>query len=94
MITGEGVGSTLSDPSGQVSIVELILHVDWVGQSLSELEKATEGRCAFIVRAGRAAIPTSRTRIQAEDHVWLSVLSEKEQRAVEIGRIAPQEVED
>lgn len=93
MITGEGVGSTLSDPSGQISVVELVLHVDWVGKPLSELEKATGGRCAFIVRAGRAAIPTSRTRIQAEDHVWLSVLSEKEQRAVAIGRIAPQEVE-
>lgn len=93
-ITGDGVGSTLSDPSGQVSVVEVEPHVEWVGHPLSELEQATKGRCAFIVRAGKAAIPTARTRIQAEDHVWLSVLSTEEQRVADIARTAPQEVDE
>lgn len=73
VLTNDISHNSLRDPSGQVSVVEVDLHDEWMGKPLVVLEKLTGTRCAFIMRSGKAAIPSTRTHIQDDDHIWLAV---------------------
>lgn len=71
----DGVASAWRDPTGKVAIVQLPLHEGWVGHSVADLEQATGSRVAFIMRFGTGVLPNRKTVVQADDQVYVSVLS-------------------
>ncbi|MPZ86130.1 MAG: TrkA family potassium uptake protein, partial [Actinophytocola sp.] len=71
----DGVASAWRDPSGKVAVVQLPLHEGWVGHTVASLEQATSSRVAFIMRFGTGVLPTAKTVVQADDLVYVSVLS-------------------
>lgn len=71
----DGLISEWRDPSGQVTIVNLPYHSDWVGRPLIELEDAVGVHTAFMTRVGKGLLPTIETVVQEGDLVYASILS-------------------
>jgi trk system potassium uptake protein TrkA len=71
----DGVASAWREPTGNVAVFPLDLHEHWRGRSISELEKATSSRVAFLMRFGTGSLPTATTTIQADDQVYVAALS-------------------
>jgi trk system potassium uptake protein TrkA len=61
------------DPTSTVSILEAQLHAGWVGRPVHAIEEATGARVAYVLRFGRAQLPTSSSLIQDGDQVYLLV---------------------
>jgi trk system potassium uptake protein len=51
------------------------VHEGWAGRPVDELEQATGGRVAFILRFGSGLLPDRGTVIQAEDTIYMAVVS-------------------
>ncbi|MCP2168320.1 potassium channel family protein [Goodfellowiella coeruleoviolacea] len=75
MLLPDGTASAWRDPSGTVAVLQLPLHEDWVGRSISELQEATGCRVAFIMRFGTGVLPDANTVVQADDVVYVAALS-------------------
>jgi trk system potassium uptake protein len=71
----DGVASAWRDPTGKVAIVHLPVHEGWVGHTVSSLEQAISARVAFIMRFGTGVLPKYKTVVQADDQIYVSVLS-------------------
>lgn len=82
VLTNDVSQNSLRDPSGQISVIEVNVDEGWMGEPLTSLENSTNTRCAFIMRNGKAAIPTTRTHIQDGDHIWLAVPTSRAEDAV------------
>jgi len=61
MLLPDSVASAWRDPSGQVAVLAPPLHEGWAGRPVHELEQATGGRVAFIVRFGAGVLPGAKT---------------------------------
>ncbi|MDY6870090.1 MAG: TrkA family potassium uptake protein [Actinomycetota bacterium] len=79
------------DPSGNVGVAELPLHEDWVGHRVAELEAATSGRVAFLIRFGSGVLPDARTVIQAGDQVYIAAVAGQIAEAMAISALPPGE---
>jgi trk/ktr system potassium uptake protein len=75
MLLPDGISSAWRDPSGTVAVVQLPVHEGWAGHPVEELQQATGGRVAFILRFGSGLLPTPDTVIQAEDTIYMAVVS-------------------
>ncbi|KKE98708.1 TrkA family potassium uptake protein [Mycolicibacterium obuense] len=82
------------DPSGNVGVTELALHESWAGRRLTDLEAATSGRVAFIIRFGAGLLPDPKTVIQAGDQVYLAAISGHIAEALAIAALPPSEEAD
>jgi trk system potassium uptake protein TrkA len=69
----EGAMEIFRDPTSTVSIIEIPLHKDWVGQPLYALEKATGARAAYLTRFGIGTLPTPSTVLQEGDQLFMLV---------------------
>ncbi|NLG54404.1 MAG: TrkA family potassium uptake protein [Rhodococcus sp.] len=67
--------ATWRDPSGTVAVTELPVHEGWIGRPLTELEAETNTRIAFLVRFGTGVLPTAKTVVQADDHIYAAAIS-------------------
>lgn len=79
------------DPSGNVGVTELALHEGWVGRSVTELEAATGGRVAFMIRFGGGLLPDTKTVVQASDEVYLATVSGHIAEALAVAALPPNE---
>ena len=75
-------------------MTELTLHEGWVGRPVPELEAATGGRVAFMIRFGGGLLPDDRTIVQAGDQVYLSAVSGHIAEALAIAALPPSDAED
>jgi len=91
VLTRETETARWRDPSGNVGVTELALHENWAGRRLSELEAATAGRAAFIIRFGAGVLPDGKTVIQAGDQVYLAAISGHVAEALAIAALPPAE---
>jgi trk system potassium uptake protein TrkA len=64
------------DPTSTVAMIEVPLHVDWVGKRVASLEEATGTRVAFLMRFGIGTLPTASTVLQDGDQVFMLVTDE------------------
>jgi trk system potassium uptake protein TrkA len=64
------------DPTSTVSMIEVQLHVDWIGKQLRALEEATGTRVAYIMRFGIGTLPTASTVLQDGDQIFMLVNDE------------------
>ena len=69
----EGTVEVFRDPTSVVSIVEVPLHRDWVGNTLKSLEAATGARVAYLMRFGMGTLGTPSTVIQDGDQIFMLV---------------------
>lgn len=63
------------DPSGNVAVVQLAFHDEWIGKKLSVLEEATRSRAAFVIRFGGGLLPDKRTIVQADDEIYVAAVA-------------------
>lgn len=77
------------DPSGNVGVAELPLHEDWAGHRVTELESATGGRVAFLIRFGSGVLPDPKSVIQAGDQVYIAAVAGHVAEAMAISALPP-----
>jgi trk system potassium uptake protein len=95
VLTRESETTKWRDPSGNVGVIELALHEDWVGHRVTALEGATGGRVAFMIRFGGGLLPEPKTVIQASDQVYVAAIAGRVAEAMAIAALPPaDDVED
>lgn len=72
----EGNLEVWRDPTSTVAMIEVPLHVDWIGKRLYALEEATGARVAYLMRFGIGTLPTASTVLQDGDQVFMLVTDE------------------
>jgi trk system potassium uptake protein TrkA len=90
-LTRETETTKWRDPTGTVAVAELVLHEDWVGHRVTELESATGARVAFLIRFGAGVLPEPKTVIQASDHVYVAAVAGRAAEAMAIAALPPSE---
>jgi trk system potassium uptake protein TrkA len=90
-LTGETETTKWRDPTGTVAVIELVLHEDWVGHRVTDLEAATDARTAFLIRFGSGVLPEPKTVIQAGDQVYVAAISGRVAEAAAIAALPPSE---
>jgi trk system potassium uptake protein TrkA len=61
---------------------------------VADLEAATGGRVAFMIRFGSGLLPDGRTVIQASDQVYLAAVSGRIAEALAIAALPPADSEE
>jgi trk system potassium uptake protein TrkA len=79
------------DPTGTVAVAEVILHEDWVGRRVTDLEEATGARVAFLLRFGAGVLPDPKTVVQASDQVYVAAVAGRAAEAMAIAALPPSE---
>ncbi|BBY97008.1 potassium channel family protein [Mycolicibacterium fallax] len=79
------------DPTGTMAVVAVSLHEDWIGRRVTELEKATGARVAFLIRFGTGLLPETRTVIQDGDEVYVAAVSGHVGEAIAVAALPPGE---
>jgi trk system potassium uptake protein TrkA len=72
----EGSRSEWRDATGTVQLTEVHPHLEWFGQSITDIESATSSRVAFLTRLGEALIPDESTVLQDGDLIHMMILNE------------------
>ena len=72
----EGSRSEWRDATGTVQLTEVHPHIDWFGRAVTDIEKVTEARVAFITRLGEGLIPDESTVLQDGDLIHVTVRDE------------------
>lgn len=90
-LTRETETTKWRDPTGTVAVAEAILHEDWVGHRITDLEAATGARVAFLIRFGTGVLPEPKTVIQASDQVYVAAVSGRAAEALAIAARPPSE---
>jgi trk system potassium uptake protein TrkA len=91
VLTRETETTKWRDPTGNVGVTELALHEDWMGRRTTDLESATGGRVAFMIRFGAGLLPDAKTAIQAGDQVYMSAIAGHIAEALAIAALPPSE---
>ena len=90
------LGSNGSTPisavmAGTVAVSEVVLHEDWIGHRVTDLEQATGARVAFLIRFGAGVLPEPKSVIQSGDQVYVAAISCRAAEAVAIDALPPGE---
>lgn len=67
-----GMHTVFSAGNGEVEVYEVLIPATWAGRQPQELVESHMGVVVSVTRAGRAALPTSDTRLATGDVVHLS----------------------
>jgi len=87
----DGVASAWRDPTGNVAVLQLPLHEDWIGHSVRSLQEATGARVAFIMRFGTGVLPDTKTVLQEGDVVYVAARSGTVSDVTSVAARAPEE---
>lgn len=90
-ITRESETAKWRDPTGTVAVAEVVLHEDWIGRPVTDLEAAVNARVAFLIRFGTGILPEPKTVIQASDQVYIVAVSGRVAEAIAIAALPPSE---
>jgi trk system potassium uptake protein TrkA len=66
-----GGGPEYRDASGSVVLVQVRVHLGWVGRRMASIEKVSHGRVAYLTRLGEGVVPNPDTVYQEGDLVHL-----------------------
>ena len=72
----EGSEPQWRDPSGQVRLIQLGAHDEWVGQRVTAIEAALGARIPFLSRFGQGMIPSETTILQDGDMLYIAATNE------------------
>ena len=90
-LTRESETARWRDPSGTVAVLEVVLHEDWVGRLVTDLETATSARVAFVIRFGTGILPEPKTVMQSGDQIYIAAISGSAAEALAIAAQPPSE---
>lgn len=90
-LTRETETTKWRDPTGTVAVAEVVLHEDWIGHRVTDLEAAINARVAFLIRFGTGILPEPKTVIQASDQVYIVAVSGRVAEAIAITALPPSE---
>ncbi|WP_164517925.1 potassium channel family protein [Mycobacterium sp. P7213] len=90
-LTRESETTKWRDPTGTVAVAEVVLHEDWIGRPVTDLEAAINARVAFLIRFGTGILPEPKTVIQASDQVYIVAVSGRVAEAIAIAALPPSE---
>lgn len=65
------------DVSGALTMLAVDADTSWVGAPLTELERATGGRTAYLTRRGEGVLPEPSARLQEGDRLHLMVRTDR-----------------
>ena len=68
------------DASGQVVLAEMPVHASWYGHAISDIERGTGGRVAFISRLGSGLVPSTDSVLQDGDLVHMITATDDAER--------------
>jgi trk system potassium uptake protein TrkA len=75
-IVPEGSKSEWRDASGTIRLCEVHPHLGWYGYPITEIEKNTGARVAFVTRLGEGTLPDSHIVLQEGDLLHVIVRDE------------------
>jgi trk system potassium uptake protein TrkA len=78
------------DATSTISMIEVPVHPEWVGNGVHTLEDATGGRIAYIMRFGLGMLPTASTVLQDGDQVFMLVTDDMTERVLSITGATPE----
>ena len=87
----QGSATHWTDPSGQVRLAEVDVHGGWRGRTVTDLERASGARVAFITRLGSGMVPTGSTVVQDGDVVHVMLPADDATEAVDALEKAPED---
>jgi trk system potassium uptake protein TrkA len=87
----QGSSTHWTDPSGQVRLAETNVHDDWRGRTVTDLERASGARVAFITRLGSGMVPTASTVVQDGDVVHVMIPADDATEAIDTLEKAPED---
>jgi len=87
----QGSATHWTDPSGQVRLAEVDVHGGWRGRTVTDLERASGARVAFITRLGSGMVPTGSTVVQDGDVVHVMLPADDATQAVDALEKAPED---
>jgi trk system potassium uptake protein TrkA len=85
-----GLHEDYRDPSGEVSMAELPVAQEWIGQTYARLEQECGIRVGYITRIGNGQLTTASTVVQEGDIVHALLVSSDAERAAEAVARAPE----
>ncbi len=91
VLTWETETTKWRDPSGNVAWPNFRCTRIGPGTWITELEAATGGRVAFMIRFGNGCLPEPKTVIQAGDQVYVAAVSGHIAEALAIAALPPSE---
>lgn len=72
-INPSGATEDWTDSTGFVTLAEVMPGNGWIGNTVTDLEKAVQGRVACLVRYSEGVVPTTNTVIQEGDVLHIAV---------------------
>ncbi|WP_285724182.1 potassium channel family protein [Psychromicrobium xiongbiense] len=80
----QSIAGDFREASGRLILTEVALHQGWIGHHLSDIERASGARVAYLTRFGEGTLPGPETSYQQGDtvHVMLDVA-----KATEVERV-------
>ncbi len=66
-----------TDPSGNIVLADVPVHIDWVGQRIGRIEEVAGARIAYVTRLGEGMLPGADTVYQEGDLVHLVTTSDE-----------------
>ena len=85
-----GLHEDYRDPSGQVSMAELPVAQEWIGQTYARLEQECGIKVGYITRIGKGQLTTASTVVQEGDIVHALLTSSDAERAAEAVARSPE----
>ncbi len=79
------------DPSDTVRLAQVPVNPAWIGRQVTELEKSSGVRIAFVTRLGEGVIPDLHTVIQENDLIHVVMRKADTSRITEIFATIPEE---
>lgn len=72
----EGSEPQWRDPSGSVRLIQVSVHLGWVGTTIASLQAAIGAPIPFLLRFGAGIIPNEKTLLQEGDLVYVGCTNE------------------
>lgn len=89
LLTRDSETARWRDPTGTMAVIEVVVHEDWIGRRITDLEAATGARVAFLIRFGTGVLPEAKTVLQDGDEVYVAAVSGRVGEAIAIAALPP-----
>lgn len=85
----EGSEPVWTDPAGDVRLVQVKTHEDWIGTKVHAVQKAIGTPIPFVLRFGRGLVPNQGTILQDGDLVFVAVETDALSQVEAVLAVAP-----
>ncbi len=76
-ILPEGSEPLWRDVSGQVQLVEMRIHPDWVGRTIADMQRAARTPIPILLRLGQGQVASPKTLFQDGDLAYVAVAKDR-----------------